>query len=279
MSINNSELKRLLSECVTSERGLLLGEIADFLTALGAAGHELAISSVFSRFDNSDISQSLMEIERALYTGLDGLLCNHGVLMTADSLQDTFTVVKTLYGIENYGDPTSLWDVVNDDSQTTEAMLAELAEFFDEVVPDILMDSIVEVKHSLIDRIREILTANISALPVDGVESLTDEYPVHEVARRRLRTFMGADRESFIVYQQIKSGVPLALPFEQYIERGHTALSELAGETLLRQIVAMANASDLPSEQFESEIKEQLLVYGTNPDIVTQLSIGLEHLL
>jgi hypothetical protein len=220
-----------------------------------------------------------MEIERALYNGLDSLLRSHGVLMTGDKLQDTFTVVKTLYGIENYGDPTSLWDVVNDDSQTTEAMLAELAEFFEDITPDILMDSIAEVKHSLIDRIRETLTTNIAALPVDGAETLTDEYPIHEVARRRLRTFMGADREWFIVYQQIKTGIPLALPFEQYIERGHTALSELAGESLLRQIVAMANASDLPSEHFETQIKEQLLVYGTNPEIVTKLSIGLEHLL
>jgi hypothetical protein len=279
MSINNSELKSLLADCVTPERALLLGEIADYLTTLGLAGHELAVSSVFARFDNSDISQSIMEIERALYTELDALLRNHGVLMTGDSLQDTFTVVKALYGIENYGDPMSLWDVVNDDSQTTETMVAELAEFFEDIVPDILMDNIAEVKYSLIDRIKEVLSTKLATLSVDGPETLTDEYPLYEIARRRLRSFMDKDREDFFVYQQIKNGVPLALPFEHYVERAHTVLGELEGASLLRQLLAMANASDLSSEQFEPAIKEQLLVYGTSPDVVTKMTIDLERLL
>jgi hypothetical protein len=258
MTTLNPEMKSILIDLVTIERADLLGDVMDFLTGVGSEVHDHAFQSILGRYDVMDPSALISEIELTLSEITDNMLTQHGVLMIDGDLKARLDILTTLYGIPRYGDPQAILDIVNDDSDSAESRLADLTTLFTEnEVGDEILNSIVEVKYSLLDLIKETVER---VADIDAPTILTDHMPAATLCRNAFKVFItNHDGKGLLVTELIRRGFGFALDFEVYLASCFDTIAELeTPEAAVKELVAIAIASNLTLEEYSSVISEHM---------------------
>lgn len=271
MTIHNSELKDLLNDLTTPERAGMLGEIADFLTTLGTAKHELAIESVMSRYDDENFSQSIADIETSLRSSLDDILCEHGVMVSDTDLFAMFRVVEALFAIPNYGDPRALLDIIEDDTQTPEAMLSDIVTYFTDMDGDNILATIAEVKQALIEKIRSVLQDNLN-VETDTIEDIARKTMI----RNRFKMhFADGLADTTLVKLLINDGYGIALEPDTYIEACHDQLKTMGSLEVVKQLSAIVLLSDVDDTDLLTTVQTHLPTYVS--DITPEVNAAISH--
>lgn len=260
MPILNPEIKRVLEDCVSPERGDLLGDIVDFLTEIGNETHDFAFQAILSRYDSLDPAMLIAEIETTLEEITDNLLTQHDILMVDHELKPRHDLLVTLYGIPRYGDPQSIIDIIDADTESAESRMADLTTLFTEnEVGEEILEAIVEVKYELLDVIREMAIKALDDSTDISDAALVDEFPQVQIIRQRFIDFTKKNTKTFAVTELIRQGYGFGLDYDLYLERTFEVLRSIPSPVdVVKELYAIALASSLDSTDFIPTIEEHI---------------------
>lgn len=238
-----NDLEAYLEASTTPELRDLILDACEVLTNAGVDNHLFLLRNVMGEAENGDFDLVYGGIVGTLVPLLRHNLGEFGIKLVEEvELPVLVSMFEALNTIEDWDDPDTL-NALSEAPEGNEEALADILEVVGDMTSSDYLMVLESVSEDLMKRIGEI-TTRYNAGPQPAVELV-------ERARKRLRELFDKDHygEDSLFVQRLVDGLRLGLDFHPTVEPLLPQIAELEPDAMARELVALAYASSLPTEE------------------------------
>lgn len=271
--MHNNDLLVFLTNTAGPEEGQILNDAIDILTSVGATAHTFNIEQALMTQSASDDSETLGIIRKAITDELVFRLQEFGVVFGEHQLSQMAYCLQGLTYIDEYGDPTTLWNLTIDDG-CAEEKFCNIMEFVSPYRWVDLIEIVESVSGDLILSIRDICANNVRT--AENQEQFIEHASAvsKDAIRSRLLNFAN-DRKDYLIFSLVAEGAPLGLDSDMYLQELKEPLSDMSGADLAEELYAIRLASNLADADLLEGINIDVEAITSNLDCITDATIRI----
>lgn len=268
-------LQAYLETVLPKEQVVIIIEAFNVLRENGMDGQDYQIQQEMALAENSDTSITVQSIYNLALPLVKIVLGNFGVRLKEDVLLDeAVDVLRGLTSLENYCDAETILQYC-DNSEGPEDALAQILTNVGAFTIGHYEALFVDVNPMLLEKIETVMLGQLKIDP-ESMES------INTTKERLLGFFKHHPNQPFMVLNDVKAGIKLTLPLENYLKPHLEELEMLAKGTsdkdiseLVIQLLAFILASNTPSDKIREVCDNELDALYVDKAQVTKADIKL----
>lgn len=279
------ELEIALGDVVTTTQYQHILEAYDLLNQLGLSGHDTELQNVLGLQDGiSDTPTLIDRVYEVLITGLGSVSLQYGVVLEEGTPLSIMTkIIRGLSLFEQYIQTEFFYQVLTSEDLDNEERLSELMPVLGDLDSETVLESIVSVKESAIERMLEVTKEALALEPEEEVN--VESARTRTLLINRLAPFSDSP---LLVYQLAKSGYRMGRDWEALLDAWMVDLDELidSGAPLAVELMGLYLYSgeevDLPQIRQTLITELQELPHYTEERAVREVDqlyrqLGIDH--
>jgi hypothetical protein len=260
-------LDAYLAYVTTPELRTTIMDACEFLVTLGVEGHSFAIDQELAMADNGDTQITVHSIYTLVVETIRAVLDRMGVITKNDMpLYRLLDLIKSLEGLTNYDDPSTISQLI-DENQDPEEALAAVLSLLGTHKPHDYVELFMEVSEDLLIRLKTLNSA-------EEAYDLLPDREVVELARTRFKRFIGRHKDT-LIEALIRNGARIGIPPDDLIDQIGDPIHDLSGKDFGILIAGVYAASNVPTEKLADATKEEVSKFSSDITFITQANLAI----